>query len=152
MKGIKVMGVNLHDDNGDSRQENLWQISSYFCCIGWHSVSLRKVSNIGGKSVYDVYICNKCVGYVPASRIEAIEPNDVVAFVQRHQGKSMDDDKYTVTLFSREKPSLGENALIKNFCRTVGYDTPVQDKRAYAAFWAKISDSKYAPNLAVLKT
>lgn len=49
MKGIKVMGVNLHDDNGDSRQENLWQISSYFCGIGWHSVSLRKVSNIGGK-------------------------------------------------------------------------------------------------------
>lgn len=151
MKGIKVMGVNLHDDNGDSRQDSLWQINSYFCGIGWHSVSLREENNIGGKGVYNVYIRNKCIGYVPASKIAAIEPNDVVGFVQRHQGKSMDDDKYTVTLFNREKPSLGENALMKNFCRTVGYDVPVQDKRAYAAFWAKISDSKYAPNLAVFK-
>lgn len=126
---IKIAGVTFDNNNGENRQSILRSLG-----FGFFSASLVQTTFEDERAV-EVWVNGKQIGYIP--RAELNNPmslrRELVCQVFFFEEK----DIYYAELTEFQPVSETEILRMRQFCQLHRTEMPINDFRAYAAFYAK---------------
>lgn len=139
---INTAGVTFSNQDGQKRQDIICELASK---QRFYEADLKETTFNSMRAV-EVWIKGKQIGYVPATYLMCAISRfyKLTAEINYYRDKNI----WFVTLSMPQSPTPSQKNAILNFCQANGFETPIDDIRAYAEFYqthsTQISANKVA--------